>query len=262
MKTALQKAVACAACLVLAQSAFGQIYTNTIVGYINLVFQPGVNLIANQLLATPDNSLDSILNATSSQGGLANNTTFTLWSDGAFLPLSVYNSSSDTWSINYQLNLGQGGFLTSPALVTNTFVGSVGPYFVNGNNNNAGWNPNYPNGLELISNPTPAAGGLSYEFFNVTGRAPVAGEVVAVLDPLTQTYTKDYFDGTQWIDQTSGNPSTTTLQVGEAAWFGLGANYDIDLPSPVPEPGVLALVGLGTGLLSLRRRQPRATSWK
>ena len=255
MKTALRKAVVGVACAILVHATVA--YGN-IVGYINLVFQPGVNLIADQLLNTPDNSLDYILNAQNSFGGLANNTTFTMWSNGAFLPLSYYNSGSDSWSINYQLNLGQGGYLTSPILVTNTFVGAVGPYFDGTSSNNVGWTPNYPNGLQLISNPTPIAGDLSFEFYNVTGRNPVAGEVVATFNSLTQTYGKSYFDGFEWIDQSTGNPSTVTLQVGQAAWFGLGANYDINIPAPVPEPGVFALVGLGTGLLFLRRSPSRA----
>ena len=45
MKTALQKVIVCASCLTLTQAAFGNI-----VGYINLLFRPGVNLIADQLL--------------------------------------------------------------------------------------------------------------------------------------------------------------------------------------------------------------------
>ena len=157
----------------------------------------------------------------SSQGGLANNTTFTMWSNGAFLPQSVYNSFSDSWSINYQLNLGQGGYLISPTLVTNTFVGDVGPYFNGTSSNNVGWNPNYPNGLQLVSNPIPIAGGLSFEFSNMIGRAPVAGEGIATLNSVTQTYDENFFNGTQWIDQISGNPSTATLSVGQAAWYAL-----------------------------------------
>jgi hypothetical protein len=258
MKTALKKVVLCATCFVLTVSAFGQpTYSINIVGYMNLIFQPGVNLIANQFLSTPDNSLNAILNASSSFGGLPNNTTFTLWNNGAFLPLSVYNSSSDSWSINYQLNLGQGGYLTSPTLATNTFVGSVGPYF-SGGSNNVNWTPNFPDGLQLVSNPIPIAGDLSFEFFNVIGRAPVAGEGVATWDALTQTYTKSFFDGAEWLDQNLENPSTATLHVGEAAWFALGANYSMTIPSPVPEPGTLALVGLGAGILILRRKRVRS----
>ena len=262
MRTVLQKAVACAACLVLAQSAFGDTFSSNIVGYINVTLQPGVNLIADQLLNTPDNSLDSTLIASTSFGGLANNTAFTMWNNGAFLPLSYYNSSSDSWSINYQLDLGQGGYLISPTRATNTFVGQVGPYFNQNGPNNINWNPNYPNGLQLVSNPTPISGNLSYEFYNVIGRDPVAGEGVATFDPLSQTYTESFFDGSQWLDQNLLNPSTATIQVGQAAWFALGADYSMTIPAPVPEPGVLALVGLGTGMLFLRRRQPRAKSWQ
>ncbi len=248
MKTALQKAAVCGVCLVLAQSAFGNI-----VGYINVLLQPGVNLIADQFLNTPDNSLDSNLTG----GGLANGTSFTMWNNGAFLPMSYYDAGAGAWSINYQLNLGQGGYLTSPVQTTVTFDGQLGPYFVDGNPNNVGWNPNYPNGLQLVSNPIPIAGNLSYEFYNVIGRDPVAGEGVATFDPLTQTYTESFFDGSQWLDQSLLNPSTATIQVGQAAWFALGADFSMTIPAPVPEPGVLAIVGLGTGLLFLRRNQRR-----
>jgi hypothetical protein len=258
MKTALKKVILCATCLVLTASAFGQpTYSQNVVGYVNITLHPGVNLIANQFISLPDNSLNSVLNAGSSFLALANNTTFTMWNNGAFLPLSVYNAGADTWSINYQLNLGAGGYLFSPIQVTNSFYGSVGPYVDLNTGNNVGWTPNYANGLQLVSNPTPIAGDLNFQFANVIGRAPVAGEVVATFDSLTQTYSKSYYDGTQWIDQSSGNPSTAMLQVGQAAWFGLGANYDITIPT-VPEPGVLALVGLGAGILFRRRNQSRA----
>ncbi len=169
----------------------------------------------------------------------------------------IYDSFSDSWSINYQLNLGQGGYLTSLSAVpvVNTFVGTVG-FALDGNNNAIGWAPNYANGLHLISNPVPVAGPLSAEFLGVTGRAPVAGEGVATFDPVTQTYTESFFDGTQWLDQNLLNPSTATIGVGQAAWFALGANYEMTIP--VPEPGTWALVGAGAGLLFLRRRQTRA----
>ena len=256
MKTTLAKAVVCAFSLVLAESTFGNI-----VGYYNSPMQPGVNLIANQLIALPDNSLDSILNAASSNGGLANNSAFTMWSNGAFLPWSIYNASLDSWSINYSLDLGQGGYLDSPASFVNTFVGDVGPYCQDSGPYNINWNPNYPNGLQLISDPIPHSGSLDTEFFNVTGRNPVDGEGVAILDRLTQTYHISYYtSGIGWQNQDLTGPSTATLNVGDSAWFDLGANYDIpsSLPVPVavPEPGVLALAGLGSlALLILRRRR-------
>ena len=261
MKTAFGKVVVCALSLVLAESTFGQIFSTNIVGYYNSTMQPGVNLIADQFLSSPDNTLDSILNAGSSSGGLANNSTFTMWSNGAFLPWSIYNASLDSWSINYSLNLGQGGYLNSASSFVNTFLGSVGPYFQDGNPHNVGWNPNYPNGLQLISDPTPFSGTLDTEFFNVTGRNPVDGEGVAILDPLTQTYNISYYtSGIGWQNQALTGPSTATLNVGDSAWFDLGANYDmpnsLPVPVPVPEPGAMALAGLGSiALLIFRRRQ-------
>ena len=251
----------CAFGLVLAESTFGQVVSSNIVGYYNLTMQPGVNLIAEQFLSSPDNTLDSILNAGSSNGGLPNNAAFAMWSNGAFLRWSFYNASLNSWSINYSLNLGQGGYLESPSSFVNVFLGSVGPYFVDGSAYNVGWTPNYPNGLQLISDPTPFSQGLDKEFFNVTGRNPVNGEGVAIWDPVTQTYNISYYtSGIGWQNQNRTGPSSATLNVGAAAWFDLGGNYDMPnpLPSPaaVPEPGILALASLGSlALLILRRHQ-------
>jgi hypothetical protein len=261
MKTNLGKIVVSAFSLVLAESTFGQVTSGNIVGYYNLTMQPGVNLIAEQFLSSPDNSLDSILNTASSTGSLPNNAAFTMWSNGAFLPWSFYNASLNSWSINYNLNLGQGGYLESPSSFVNVFLGSVGPYYVDGTDYNAGWTPNYANGLQLISDPTPFSQTLDKEFFNVTGRNPVTGEGVAILDPLTQTYNISYYtSGIGWQNQSLTGPSTAILNVGQAAWFDLGGYYNmpnsLPAPVPVPEPGALAMGSLGSmALLIFRRRK-------
>ena len=252
MKAILRLAVVCSSYLILAQSAFGNI-----VGYYQTILHPGVNLIANQFLTTPDSSLDTLFNTASTFDNLADNTAFTMWNNGAFLPTSYYDAGSDSWSINYNLSLGQGACLIALNQFTNTFVGSVGPYYDENSGNNVGWTPNYPSGMQLISNPTPIAGDLTYQFINTTGRNPVAGEGVAVLDPITQTYIESFFDGTSWRNQDLSGPSTVTIHVGEAAWYALGVDYSMAIPNPVPEPGTLTLVGLGAGLLVLRRRRLR-----
>ena len=216
-------------------SAFGNI-----VGYINRTIYPGDNLIANQLNFYPpsgpiNNSLNNILL------GVADGTTFTKWDPvgNAFLPQSIFSLNTHTWSINYTLNLGEGGLVHSSIRTTNTFVGEVGPYLNDpGPPRQIGWNPNYANGLYLISCPTPFGNAT---FDEVVGRAPHAGEWVKTLDETSQTYSTTTFNGINWDH---GAPA---LAVAQSAWFNLG-------PVIVPEPSTLALGLTAMALCLLRRR--------
>jgi len=206
---------------------------NNVVGYINRQIYPGDNLIANQLNASPDNNINTILT------GVLDGATFTKWdsANAAFMPLSIFSSGS--WSINYSLNLGEGGLLHSPSNSINTFVGEVGPYLnLDGTPRQVGWNPNYPDGLHLVSCPTPFNDST---FEEVVGRAPAVGEWVGKFDELTQTFSKTTFTGLSWDN---GAP---TLNVAQAAWYNLGP------VNVVPEPSTLALAALA-GLIMLRRR--------
>jgi hypothetical protein len=208
-----------------------------IVGYINRPIFPGDNLVANQLIATPNNSLNNILI------GVADGATFTKWDATAnvFLPLSTFSLSTHTWSINYTLNLGEGALIHSPSQSTNTFVGEVGPYLNEfGPPRQVGWNPGYADGLHLISNPIPFNDAT---FNEVVGRAPEPGEWVRILHEPSQTYFTTTFDGSVWDN---GAPA---LRVAQAAWFNLG-------PVTVPEPSSLALVA-AAGLIGWRFRKRR-----
>lgn len=208
------------------------------VGYYNVFIFPGDNLVANQL-DNGTNTLNSLFNNQS----LPNGDTFTMWDSTAnqFTPISTYDATSKTWSINYLFGFGEGGVLHDSAGYTNTFVGIVYPGFDVGTGV-LDWHPNYSPGLHLIASPVPLADST---FQDVVGREPRDGEWVKTLDPMTQTYTlTTYHLGTGWDNGTPG------LAVGEAAWFNLVA---------VPEPCGLVIGGLGAVVLACSRRRTAAT---
>jgi len=234
MKTSILK-LSVVISLVATCSALGQF---NIVGYVNRPIVPGASLVANQLNASPNNSINNILLS------VADGATFTKWdsSANAFLPQSVFNLGTHSWSINYSLNLGEGALVTSPSLTTNTFVGEVVGYTnIISDIGNGKWEPNYADGLHLIACPMPVGGTVSFMFAKVTGRGPEAGEWVKVLDEGTQTYITATFSGSAW----DNDPS---LGVTHAAWFNLGP--------VVPEPSSMALIGVA-GLVAWRFRQRR-----
>lgn len=213
-------------------------YSLNVVGYINLTIDAGDNLIANQLSAVPDNTLDSVFPA---GAGVLPGSTFSEWNPvtSQLLPSSTFNGTS--WSINYTLAPnGMGGVLDSPGNTVVTTSGNV----VNLNlAPNA--NPFYTFVPPVLSPGTyllAAAGPVSPGTFNlIIGSDPVAGDAVETLDALTQTYTTTTFNGTTWDN---GAPS---LGIDQSAYFTLAA----------PEPSTLALAGLGIGLFLVRFRQPR-----
>lgn len=239
--------------LLVALSVLSTQPASAIVGYYNTMMQPGVNLVANQL-NTADNSINSVLTP---NYPLLDGVTFTKWNGSSFLTPSIYDATTDSWSINYSLNLGEGGYLTTPTLFTNTFVGEVVLYPPIGL---TPWTPNYAPGLHLISAPIPMAGSLDTLFAPVVGRAPVDGEGVAIFNPITQAYSFHVYESGGWFDE-SLNSSTAILGVGQAAWFALGADLELGANQTsfgiplVPEPTTVSfLLASGIVFVTMRNR--------
>jgi hypothetical protein len=227
-------------CLLIAPAAQAQVYSGNIVGYYNRSVFAGDNLIANQLGTTND-TLNNVLTL-----GVLNGSMLTEWDPGAnqFLPASTFNAATASWSINYPLTYGGGALFYSPASAAIMFAGEVDPALVSTANgleiNFANWQPNYANGLYLLSCPVPIDGAT---FQEVVGRDPLNGEWVETLNEASQTCSVTTFHtGTGWDN---GAPA---LDVGQAAFFDLG-------PVVVPEPSTLTLAVLGVAALVRFRRR-------
>ena len=222
-------------------AANGQVYSQNIVGYINLDLYQGTNFIANQLDNGEGNTLDTLFTASSAfpSGSVPEGTMFTEINPttGQFLPFSTYDTVNG-WSINYALTYGEGAMLIAPMLFTNSFIGNV-----------LLGNPGIDPTGQTFTPPLITGSGLMFlscvdpignaTFYDVVGRNPQNGESVTMLNPLTQVYSTTIFEDGAW---NNGNPE---LAIGESALFYL---------EPLPEPSVACLSALGFMAIGWRRR--------
>lgn len=217
--------------------------SGAVIGY-NVVPIPDGDMLIASHLSDGTNTLNTLFQASHATSSLPDGTSLTKWDSvaGAFLPVSFYNAASDSWSINYNLTYGEGAFLHSPGPTwTNVFVGEVYPG-LDIFNHTFTWNPNYSDGLHLISSPIPVSGTVSNMFSNIVGRAPHNGETVSVLDPVTKTTTTATYDSLNGL--WDNNPA---IGISQAVWVNLG-------PVAVPEPSVMSLLVLaGIALPAFRR---------
>jgi hypothetical protein len=225
----------------MACAADGQptIYSQNLVGYVNLSIYTGTNFIANQFDNGQGNTLDTLIPPSGTLMVVPEGAEFTEWNPtaGQFLPFSTYDTVNG-WSINYALTYGEGAMLITPTLFTNTFLGTVSSA-VSGNGGELTFTPPLvtSTGLMLLSCVAPLNDAT---FYDVAGRNPQNGEWVTMLDPETQVYTTTTFDDGSW------NNGAPDLNVGESAFFYLES---------VPEPSVVCL-GV-TGLLAIGWRWRR-----
>lgn len=123
------------------------VYSVNVVGYINLTMKPGFNLVANQLKASPNNKLDSVLPAAPLESQVlkfANNNYTTDISDGAtWVDNATGNASLTT------VSPGEGFFFFNPGAADSsvTLVGEV----TTGN----GLNVPMASGFNLVSSVVP-----------------------------------------------------------------------------------------------------------
>jgi len=191
-----------------ALTSMAQVYSVNSVGYTNLTIPKGFSMIANQLNASPDNTIGTILPAP------PNNTFIFKFNGSSF---DSYNFVDGTWDDpSPTLGPGEGCFISvdpnfAPTGFTATFVGEV----------SASKTISMPlaGGFSIVSSPVPQSG------LNIDGAPPAGlgfptanGDMVFRFTGLSfNSY--DYEDGA-WTDDNDPQPN-----IGESFFIYTGAGH-------------------------------------
>jgi hypothetical protein len=176
-----------------ASSMAQAVYSVNVVGYINLAIQPGFNLVANQLKASPNNSLGSVMPLVATETQVLkfvnNNYTADIFDGSGWLDNSTGEPSTTT------VAPGEGFFLYSPGAATVTLVGEV----TTGNNLPV----NMGAGFTLISSIVPQTIALDPS----NGFNDVAEMQYLTFNAGTQNYNTTLVnDGSGWLNNETGDP--------------------------------------------------------
>jgi hypothetical protein len=187
-----------------------QVYSQNIVGYINVPLQPGYNLVANQLDLDGTGTNNSI-NTVVGTGTLPNLTQVLVWTGSSYVT-TTYSASAGKWNVNNQtvtngMNPGSGFFIKIPATdpATNvTFVGNV----ITGTNT-------YPvvAGYQILAPSGPVAGTLD----TTNGLKPTKLDQILVWNG--SSYSTHTYSGTAWNG--GGDPQ---LVVGQSVFYNSKVN--------------------------------------
>jgi hypothetical protein len=186
----------------LATSFAQTVYSQNVVGYINIPVQAGYNAIANQLNAQPNNNLSTILPSPP-----IGDTIFK-WTAGAW-ESAVF---AGDWLPDMALNPGDGAFYQAAAAGQLTFVGDVPQ--------GTGLTVNLTPGFNLISSIVPQSASL-----DAMGYPANAGDTVYFL--AAGGYISYINAGANtWLPPSDppGLPDAPTPKVGESFWVDRGTS--------------------------------------
>ena len=188
------------------------VYSQNAVGYINVNLSAGYTLIACQLNASPNNSLETIFGTALAAG----DTVFKF--NGTSFDSAIYAGGSFLYSgPTFSLNPGEGAFVQTTAAKTVTFVGEV-PQGGAGSGKPTLTVPLVV-GYNVVSSVVPQSAPLGSLGFPVQ-----AGDTVFF-------YTGTGFDswiaadatGNAWLPSNPAGPAQPTPAVGQAFFAQLGA---------------------------------------
>lgn len=208
-------------------AALAQTYSVNVLGYTDVTFAAGSNLVANPIFAA-DNSVSNLFR------GLPDGSRFQPWnpSAGIFSPSNHFSSAAGWTAPAATFTAPQGGFLWLPSATTVSFVGQPwsevpGPLCVT-----------YPAG-DVVSGWLPAT--ICGLCSDLDGCPPFADyTTVLTWNPLTQSYNEAflYLDGLGWF------PSAPSLAAHEAAWLNVPESFS----GRSPFAGSIGLTAPPTGL--------------
>jgi hypothetical protein len=180
-----------------------QVYSVNSVGYINLTLAPGFNLVANQLNATGNNGLNTVLPTAPLEAQVLkfanNNYTSDIFDGTAWIDNTTGNPSTTT------ISPGEGFFYFNPdaTAVTATLVGEV-PQGDVGFSMVPGYN--------LISSKVPQDISLTA----ANGFPQVLEALYLTFNSGTQNYNTTLVnDGSQWLSNETGEPADARPTVGQ-----------------------------------------------
>jgi hypothetical protein len=165
---------------VLAASAQGNVYSLNIVGYVNVVYPPGLTLTGNPLNAGTNNTANGLMPA-----ALPNKSQIITFNGTSYTP---YGKSAGAWPA-LNLPTGTGFFVNNAGAtpVTNTLVGEVGPSgtYAGGTNTQS-----IPLGFSLVTTPLPIGGNITStgpNTINLAASLPNKAQVITFTPPSTYT---------------------------------------------------------------------------
>jgi hypothetical protein len=190
-KTLLMSAGALAAGVM---ATWAAVYSQNIVGYVNVVLPAGQNALICNPLDNGTNTANDLL------GGLPNKSVLNVWTGAGYTP---YTKGASGFSPNPSLPVGTGFFVKATSLYTNTFVGTVVPVAGNSVTNNL------PAGVNVLVGSTIPLGGT----FNDVGTN--AFNLIATLPNKSVVNIWNGSGYTPYTKGASGFSPNPTLNVGQ-----------------------------------------------
>jgi hypothetical protein len=182
------------------------VYSQNVVGYINLNLTNTWQIICNQLDLDGTGTNNTVMTVFGTN--LPSGSAVYAFTGGAFASPPASYSTKTGWSgntnaVNAALNPGGGVFVAVPSAKTVTLVGNV---------MQGSLNTPYISGYNMVASQVPQAGLLQTDL----GYAPVSGAAIYRFNAASQAYISPPYS---YSTKTGWSPSQPSVNVGEGFWL-------------------------------------------